>query len=232
MRLVWGLVLATAVMVAGFWPSFFSNPLQNDLLHTVHGALAAGWMLILILQAWLMARGHVAVHHWIGRLSPLWVLALVITAAMIVRYGVAASGPTSLPLPWRPVLTWIDIPSVILFAGFYAAALVCAFRRAIDLHYRFMVCTVIVIFSPALARLLARTVPAFHGLMGALHPTFILIELACVALIVHDYVRYRRTYAPFWLALAGQVAIEWTMFQAPRSSVFMNLLRVMGLPAA
>lgn len=227
MRIVWGLVLAFVVMVIGFWPSFFSNPAQNDVLHTVHGVLASGWMLILIVQAWLMAKGHVRVHHWIGRVSMVWAAALLATAVMIMQYGLAATGPQSLPMSWRPILTWIDIPSLGLFAGFYTAAIVCAFRRHIELHYRFMLGTVIVIYSPALGRLLA---PYFHGLLPALHPTYLIIEAVCVALIVYDYVRYRRTYAPYWIALAGQVAIEWTMFQAPKIPAFMSLLYAMGLP--
>jgi hypothetical protein len=228
MRIVWGLLIALAVMVAGFWPSFFSNPAQNDALHTIHGVLASGWMVILIIQAFLMARGQLKIHHWIGRLSMLWVAALLITAVMIMQYGVAATGERSLPLPWRPILTWIDIPSLLMFAGFYIAAIVCAFQRRIALHYRFMLCTVITVYSPALGRLLA---PVFHGLLPALHPTFMVIEGVCVALIVYDYVVYKRTWVPYWLALAGQVFIELTMFSAPNIPAFMSLMQAMGLPS-
>lgn len=228
MRIVYGLLAATAVMVAGFWPSFYSNPAQNDTLHIIHGVLASGWMLIMIMQAWLMALGRVTVHHWVGRVSIVWAVALFVTAIMIVQVGVSATGDRSLPLSWRPILTWIDIPSLLLFAGFYIAALVCAFRRLIDLHYRFMLGTVIVIFSPALGRLLA---PMFHGLIPALHPTFWLIEVVCVTLIVYDYLRYKRTWAPYWIALGGQVLIEWTMFSASNLPAFMYLMRSMGLPA-
>ncbi|ESQ87010.1 hypothetical protein [Asticcacaulis benevestitus] len=228
MRIVYGLLAALAVMVAGFWPSFFSNPAQNDALHTIHGVLASGWMLILIVQAFLMARGQVTLHHLIGRASMAWAVALFITAVMIMQFGVAATGERSLPLPWRPILTWIDIPSLLMFAGFYIAAIVCAFQRRSELHYRFMLCTVIVIFSPALGRLLA---PAFHGLIPALHPTFWTIEAVCVALIVYDYLAYKRTWPPYWIALVGQVLIQWTMFSAPKIPAFMNIMRSMGLPS-
>jgi hypothetical protein len=230
MRLVWGMVLALIAMVVGFWPSFFSNPLQNSPLHIVHGVLAAGWMLILIAQAWLMASGRVRIHHWVGRLSIPWAVALLVTAVQVLLFGLAATGERALPMPWRPILAWIDIPSLILFAGFYTAAILFAFRRRIDLHYRSMICTVIVVFSPALGRLLARHVPAFHGLMGSLHPTFFVIEAVCVALIVYDYVTYKRTWAPYWIALISQIIVQWTMFEAPKWGWFTDLLHTLGLP--
>jgi len=228
MRIVWGLVAAFAIMVAGFWPSFFSNPAQNDLLHTVHGTLAAGWMLMLILQAWLMATGRVRAHHWIGRLSILWVIALLVTAVKIVLYGLSATGDRALPMPWRPILTLIDLPSLVLFAGLYAAAVWCAFKRKVDDHYRLMISTVIVVIVPALGRLLA---PVFHGLLPALHPTFWLCEATCAALIVYDFVRYRRTYAAYWVTGTGLLAIEAVMFHADQIAPFMALIRALGYPA-
>ncbi len=228
MRIVYGLLLALAVMVAGFWPSFFSNPAQNDMLHAIHGALASGWMLILIVQAFLMARGQLKLHHWIGRASIAWAAALFVTAVMIVQYGVAATGERSLPVSWRPILTWIDVPSLLMFGGFYIAAIVCAFQRRIELHYRFMLCTVIAVYSPALGRFMA---PFCHGLLPALHPTYLIIEAVCAALIVYDYVRYKRSYAPYWIALGGQVLIELTMFSAPKIPPFMALMQAMGTPA-
>jgi hypothetical protein len=228
MRIVWGLIAAFAIMVAGFWPSFFSNPAQNDLLHTVHGTLAAGWMLILILQAWLMATGRVRIHHWIGRLSIVWVIALLVTAVKIVLFSLSATGDRALPMPWRPILALIDLPSLVLFTGLYASAIWCAFKRKVDDHYRLMISTVIVVIVPALGRLLA---PVFHGLMPALHPTFWLCEGTCGALILYDFVLRRRTYAAYWVAGIGLGIIEALMFHAEEIAPFMALIRALGYPA-
>lgn len=231
MRIVWGLVAAFVVMVMGFWPSFFSNPAQNDLMHTVHGTLAAGWMLILILQAWLMAKGQLRAHHLIGRLSIAWVAALLVSATLIVIYGLRATGDRALPMPWRPILALIDIPSLLLFAGLYAAAIWCAFRRNIDIHYRAMLSTVIVIYSPALGRFLPIYIPGVHGLMAALNPTFWMCEGVCAALLIYDAVKYRKTFPPYWVAMGGLVAIQLVMFHAAEIPAFMALIRWMGYPA-
>ncbi len=228
MRIVYGLLAALAVMVAGFWPSFFSNPSQNDVLHTVHGVLASGWMLILIVQAFLMARGQLRLHHWIGRASIVWAAGLLITAIMIMLYGISATGERSLPMAWRPILTWLDIQSLVMFTGFYVAAIIFAFQRRIDTHYRAMLCTVIVVFGPALGRFLA---PFFHGLMPAMHPTYLIINGVCVALILYDYVVYKRSWAPYWIALCGIAFGELTMFAAPKIPAFMALMHWMGLPS-
>jgi len=228
MRLVWGLAAAFIIMVAGFWPSFFANPLQNDVLHLVHGILASGWMIILITQAWLITRGQSKLHHMIGRLSIVWAIALVATAIGILLYSLRATGPHSLPVPWRPILAFIDIPSLILFSGFYAAAIFFAFRRQIDLHYRAMICSVIVIFSPALGRLLPRIIPGIDGLIPALHPCMWLCEAACIGLIIYDYLIYKKTFAPYWVALGGSVLIDIFMLHAPEMMWFMTMIRSWG----
>jgi hypothetical protein len=231
MRIVWGLVAALVVMVMGFWPSFFSNPAQNDLLHTVHGALASGWMLILIVQAWLMAKGYLRAHHMIGRLSIAWVIALLVSATMIVVYGLGATGDRALPMPWRPVLAMIDIPSLLIFAGLYITAIWCAFRRKIDVHYRAMLSTVIIIFTPALGRFLPLYIPGIKGLMEGLNPTFWICEGVCVALLAYDAIKYRKTWPPYWVALGGLVAIQLAMFHAAEIPPFVALIRWMGYPA-
>jgi hypothetical protein len=230
MRIVYGFTAASVLTVIGFWPSFFSNPMQNDLLHSVHGVFATGWMLILILQAWLMATGRLTLHHWIGRLSPLWVLGLLVTAVWIVFFGLSATGDRALPMPWRPVLAFIDLISLPVFVIFYGMSLWCALQRKIELHYRFMICTLIVVISPAVGRAFAQHLPGVHGLMDALHPTFWFLEVICVALLFYDYVRVKTIYPPYWLTLLVLVVIDGLMFRAPQMPGFMNLLHDMGLP--
>lgn len=229
MRLVWGLLAALVVLLAGFWPSFFSNPGQLDALHILHGIFATGWMLILILQAWLMASGKLTLHHWIGRLSPIWVAGLLFTAVRIMMYSLGSTARHALPMPVRPILIFFDIPSLITFAGFYAAAIYFAFKRVIDLHYRLLVSTVIIVMLPAVFRAL-QYLPIFDSLGAIIAPSFWIMEATCIGLIVYDYVVHKKTFAPYWLTLALFVVLQVSYPYVTGFAPYMALIRVMGYP--
>ena len=230
MAYFYGFLLAFLVTLLGFWPSFFSNPAQNDPAHVIHGVFATGWMGILMLQAWLMAKGRVRLHHGIGRASVVWVIGLVLTAINMVHIMIANRGAHALPMDLRLTLGFIDLMSLILFTGFYAAAVVCAFRRDIWHHKRWMVATVIVALVPAVGRIFAIYVPGIQGLSGALPPAFYSIAAVLMGLITWDQWREKRLSMPYILCLGGLGGIQSVMFMAPHITAFIALARTMGYP--
>src|SRR5688572_24512048 len=58
--------LALGLTVAGFWPSFFAVLPTAKLPHLVHGWSATLWMLLPLLQAWLIHTRRRKAHRWIG----------------------------------------------------------------------------------------------------------------------------------------------------------------------
>ena len=221
-------LLAFAIMAYGFWPSLYEGAAGPiDPLRAVHGALAASWMALLVLQSWLIGHGHWKLHGWFGRASRYLTFLLVVSSFFVVRDML---GPNShFRQDLRLTLAWIDLWSLVLFSGLYIAAI--AYRRRLALHARLMASTVFVVLPPALGRAYGMHIPALGGLRGALPPTFLTVEIALAALILWD-AAHRRFLAPFPITFCALGAISLTMFAAPHWPAFIAVARLIGLPAA
>jgi hypothetical protein len=218
-------VAALAVTLLGFWPSFTGGLGPLDPIRVLHGVLATTWMVMLVVQSWLIGHGWSRAHRWIGRTSLVIAPALVISAAVVVRDML---GPQShFGVPMRLTLAWIDIWSLALFSLLYGLAI--AKRRTMFLHARFMASTVFVALPPALGRLYGMNIPSLKGLAGALPPSFWTVEAVLVGLILWDGVK-GRWLTPWWLTLGVLLAVHLTLFQAPTWPWFVGVARLMGLP--
>jgi hypothetical protein len=225
MRIVYGFILALIVTLIGFWPSFFSNPARNDLLHIVHGVLATGWMIMLIAQSWLIHHGRVRTHHLIGRLSMGWVAALLATAVAMVHVMLTDSVAHGMPADLALILGFSDVTTLALFTGYYVLAVAFAFQRKIDLHYRLMVSTLAFALIPALGRI---RWPWSHGLSDGLHTAYFMVEAGLAALIIYDFVKHRKILPPYAVALGAMVVIHLLEFQAPKMPAYMAIARLLG----
>jgi hypothetical protein len=229
MRSLWlWFALAFAVTLFGFWPTTLGRFGPPDTLRIVHGTFAATWMAMLVVQSWLIGRRRYRLHRWIGRASLIIVPGLVLSALLVVIDSLPAGGAAHFPRHLLLILVWIDLWSLLLFAGLYLAAL--AYRRNMFLHSRLMASTVFVALIPALGRVYGMNIPALHGLLGALNPSFWTSEIILAGLIVRDGLK-RGWKTPWWITLLGLEAIRLTMFSAPDWGGFITLLRSLGLPA-
>lgn len=214
-----------AAIVAGFWPSFYSSPLSNDVWHILHGIAATLWVLLLIAQSLLIGRGNRRWHERLGWLSAgLFATLLVTTGYMI---WVEVTGPEPFPAFVRQALVFLDGLFVILFTTLYALGL--AFRRRTPrLHARLMGSTILIGLGPALVRLYGRYLPHSWGMSGAVLLTFGTIEAILVVSIVLAF-RRGQSLRPFPALLAAfiliQIGLPWAM-----GSTFANMLRAAGSP--
>lgn len=178
----WYFLAALAAIVAGFWPSFFKPLGAGDVAHSVHGVTATLWIVALIVQSVLMSRGQVRWHRRVAMLA-LFVLLPVLVLSAFQMVAVMFSNPQMLPfLP--PLLAFIDLPSVVFLVVLVALAL--RNVRTPAAHKRFMSATVLLGFPPALTRLYARVLAPEVGFMGALHLSFVTVEVILIALLVAD----------------------------------------------
>ena len=149
-----GMALAiVATVFAGFGPTFYlarfydARPLPP--LIVLHGLLFSGWILLLLAQASLVALKRTDWHRRLGfggvalaaTLLPVGALAAIASA----RRGFAPAG--------LDPLTFMAVPfgSLVLFAGFFAAAI--ASRHRPERHKRLALLATIAILTPAIARL-------------------------------------------------------------------------------
>ncbi len=192
-------LLAFAVTVAGFWPSYFSRLTETGAAHHFHGITASLWMLILIAQPLLYRLNKMELHKFIGRstflLVPLLIIGGVIMMNMMLnneRYG---------PLAYQ--LAFIDLFVILQFLLFYVLAIKNV--RSTQYHARYMACTIFGPLIPALTRLLFH-VPWIDSFSKSLHTSYFLIHIVLLLLILDDK-RKGNIRLPYVLAL-GLMAIQ------------------------
>ncbi|WCT73885.1 hypothetical protein PQ455_01235 [Sphingomonas naphthae] len=215
-------LLAFAVILAGFWPSFFSQPAGNDAAHAAHGLFATLWLILLVAQSALIRARRRALHRRIGWASIGLAVLLVATSLNLVRIMLA--DPAGFPIWLRLTLAYIDLTTITLFVGLYAAAIL--WRRDRVVHSRLAGSTVLVAMIPALGRFYGMNYPV-GGLPGALDPSFWTVEVILLVAVLLDW-RGGRLRWPFPVALAAFVAIHLTYPIGSQSAAFAVLARAMG----
>ncbi len=198
--------LAFLVTVAGFFPSYFSVLGSTDVVHHLHGLTATGWMVLLILQAWLIRSGKVALHRTVGRLSLMLVAAFLLSGVLVMRAMLLSRGGFNRTFGVQ--LAVVDLISIFAFAAAYGLAL--HFRKQVSLHARFMATTALLVLPPALARLLPRLFSGIHSFEVAFHGSYALTELVVLTLVWDDH-RTGKVRAPY-LLLLGALVLQQVLF--------------------
>lgn len=207
-------LLAFAVTVAGFWPSYFSRLGETGAAHHFHGITASLWMLILIIQPLLYRLNKMKLHRMVGRSTFLVVPLVVIGGVMMMH--IMLSNPAYGPLAYR--LAFIDLFVLIQFVLFYVLAIKNV--RDTQYHARYMACTIFGPLIPALTRLLFH-VPWVDSFGKSLHVSYLLINVVLLLLIFDDK-RKGKVRLPYVMAFGLMVtqqimmhfAAEWDWWRA------------------
>ena len=212
--------MALLVALIGFYPSYFSRLTQADAAHHFHGITATGWMVMLIVQSWLMHQRQLHLHRALGKTSLVLVPLFVVSGLMVVH--VLLSATHSFAIAFGPRLAFLDFTTLAYFVATYGLAL--HYRRNVQLHARLMASTVVLVLPPALSRLIANYVPVINSFEAAVHVSYWLTELVAAALILDDR-RSGRIRAPY-VSLLGILVVQqlgflllpsaawWTRFSA------------------
>lgn len=181
-----GMTITMLVTVyVGFARSFFLRPLfpawpsPPEPIFYVHGAAFTAWIVLLLVQASLVATGRTAVHRRLGRWGV--VLAAGMLVLGILGALIAARRPTGFVGIPVPPLQFLVIPvcDMALFASFVGLAI--ARRSDPQSHKRWMLLATMNLLTAAVAR--------WPGVitLGAPPLFFGLTDLFLVALAVWDF---------------------------------------------
>jgi hypothetical protein len=191
-------VLFLALTVWAFWPTYFSRLFeQPTLLHHAHGIVLALWLVMLVTQAQLIRTQRRSLHRQLGKLSYALAPAVVLVTTAFVHQRMAPlAGFPELPAPALHSLA-LMLLSLVAFALFYGFAI--AKRRDPQTHARWMVCTVLPMFTPVTDRLIAFNAPVVAGWLPRIEGNpvlpvfgFALADLILVALSWWDWRVHRR----------------------------------------
>jgi hypothetical protein len=231
---------AIAVTLFGFWRTFFSQLGNVDAAHMLHGALATGWLVLVLVQASLIGSRKFKWHRILGWTSvPVFVL-LVATSCHMIVLMLSATGGMPIPFETAKIFGYSDVTALPLLIIVYASAII--LRKDRHVHSRLISITLLAGLLPALAR-------AFFGilvLMGvagatgieevtegltlAMHPTYVSVLVVLAIAIFVDWKKDRLRW-PFPFAFVW-VAINYaTFFPGMNSQWFDRLARAIAAMA-
>lgn len=194
---VWLAVACTLVAVLGFVPTYWLQVpagtfVGAPIVH-LHAALSTGWMLFLVMQTYLVARGRLRRHRDWGlagiALATLVVVVDLATAVISLRERLArGEGDAARMFLATP------FAAMMLFALFTGAAIACTHRP--EWHKRLMIAGTVALVSAAGARVAFLLAMGRHpGLRPGvlppppeLMPTVVglVLQLIVVAGMIHD----------------------------------------------
>ena len=138
-----------ALILIGFWPSYFSKFFNGTADFTFyfhfHAGIVGIWVALLILQPILIRKKNFTLHRSIGTLSYLLALAIFVSIMLLShsRFNGFADG-------WD-IGSWVTFKDLFILAIAFFIAF--RYRKRMDLHARGMIVTGIACIEPAVARI-------------------------------------------------------------------------------
>ena len=196
-RFFTGMALAIlAVVFAGFSRGFYlraffpGHPVPPEPFFAVHGVVFTAWIVLLVTQARLVARGRLDLHRRLGAFGAL--LAMLMVVLGTIGALIAARRPGGFVEVPIPPLQFLAVPifEMVLFPAFVAIGL--ASRREPQAHKRWMLLATLAILTAAVAR-----IPIIERLGPPAY--FAGVDLFIVALAIWDFrTRGRLHPATLW----------------------------------
>ena len=200
----WYFLLAMGITWLGFSHTYFAVVRTEPLLHHIHGALMGGWIALLIVQPMLYQRGRLQLHRTLGRWGVYLLMpAIVVCGFLMERRMIRLHNAPPVVLDQ---LAFLDLGSLILFPALVILSIY--YARNLQLHARFIVCTVLLMMPPALTRALF-IIPGMDSFRQNVNTAEALVDLALLILILGDK-RRGRVWMPYPLSLVVFTAVAMT----------------------
>jgi hypothetical protein len=191
-----------ALVVAGFWPSYFSKLFSVSsepltvLVH-VHGALMTAWIALFIAQVCLAAAGRLDLHRRLG-VAGFGLLTLIVISAVPTTLVAAKLGGNHMPGPALPALAqvWAVLAE---FVALVIAGLNYRYRG--DYHKRLMLLAACAAMEAGVSRL------PFDFLDSSLK-VHLASDLVPLTVIAVDTVRHRRLHPAFLWGFVSLITVQ------------------------
>ena len=200
-----------AVIVIGFWPSYFAIGTQAPWQFHAHGIAASLWVLMVTAQSWTAQRKpQLPLHRAVGMAS-LFLFPFLIggLAAIIDRQSRDFIGGDPVNLLYGPGFLTGTMIALAAYVTVYYRAL--KYRRKVWLHAGYMLSTPLILFESPFGRAASFVVPAFKVNGPADFPHVMAsIEWSCaleLLIIAIIWWRVRDRASPF-LVTAGFIVVE------------------------
>ncbi len=205
------MIIVIAVIVAGFWPSYFAVTTTVPWQFHAHGVAASLWVLTVTAQTWTAhSKQQLALHRAIGKAS-LFLFPFLIggLAAIISRQGqdFVAGDPVNL----------VDGPGFLIGTMVAMAAYVTVYYRALKyrrkvwVHAGYMLSTPLILFESPFSRIMGLYIPRFqvHGPADFPRIMETIIWSCAIELLIIAFIWWRvRDRAKPFLVTGALIVIE------------------------
>ena len=206
----YGFLALLAILVIGFWPSYFSRITEpmHASIH-LHSLVMLAWVLLLITQSWLIRNRKFGHHKKIGKAS--FVIApLVVFTGIWVNFHFQGRVSDPLATPVQAIF-WFGFFLPLLFGWLYFQAI--RHRRDVKLHSRYMVLTALVFLIPGLGRASGWVLGSFElWTPSFLQLMFLTLGIA-LWLMIRDWRRQEPWKPQLWFSVfwAANIALFMTL---------------------
>jgi hypothetical protein len=230
-------LVCIAVILAGFWASYFSVWGDVPWQFHVHGIAASIWVLMVLAQSWTPRHDQLPLHRAVGKASlllfPFLIGGLAAVIDLTSKGYVAANDPVRV-LFGGQFLIGLALAAAAYVTLYYRAL---KYRRKVWMHSGYMLATPLILFESPLSRIFGTWVPGlivrgpqdFHLIMV----TIILAMAVELAVIAAIWLRYREKATPFLVAGVFIVAQMLTMGRMEHDAVLERVLvLIANVPSA
>ena len=159
------MLLVIAVIIAGFWPSYFAKWGSVPWQFHAHGVAASIWVLMVTAQSWTVHHKQISLHRAVGKSSLLLFPFLIGGLAAIIDVTasnyVAGGSPVTMMFGGSFLIGLLV--AVAAYVLLYYRAL--KHRRKVWLHSGYMLATPLILWESPFSRLMIAFVPGL-GIAG------------------------------------------------------------------
>ena len=209
------ILVVIAVVIAGFWPSYFAQWGHVPWQFHAHGVAASLWVLMVLFQSWAVQKQQLPLHRAVGKASLLLFPFLIGGLAAIIDLtgkGYVSGDGVTRQMFGGQFLIGLGL-AIAAYVVLYYRAL--KFRRKVWSHAGYMLATPLILFESPFSRVLGSWMPGlivrgprdFHLIIPSIVWAMAL-ELAVIAVL---WWRFRDKANPFLVAGLFIVAQMLTM---------------------
>lgn len=229
-------LVCIAVIIAGFWPSYFASSDEIPWQFHAHGVAASIWVLMVLAQSWTVHKEQLPLHRAVGKSSLILFPFLIAGLAAII--DLTAKGFVAGDSPVRVMFGGQFLIGLALAIAAYVVLYYRAlkYRRKVWLHSGYMLATPLILFESPFSRLMNMVLPPFaingpqdFGRILTSIEWAMALELAIIAAI---WLKYREKASPFLVAGGFIVAQMLTMGLLADNALLEQLMtRLAAIPS-
>lgn len=152
-RILYFFVAIFIITNLGFYKTYLIHfpEFQNfAMVYHIHGMLAMAWILMLIIQAYLIRAGKYNLHKLVGKLSYIIMPLFLLSLFFVGKQGYLDMLKTKPQADALANLTNGGTIDIFFLGLIYALAII--YKKNVDYHLRYMVSTGLIILMPGLGR--------------------------------------------------------------------------------